>query len=755
MTRAGRAGGLLALVLAGALSTVATAQELVPLRRFALVIGSNDGGPERVTLRYAHTDADSFAHVLTDLGGVAPDDLLVLSEPSRDGITAAFADLSARVVAAHRTAARVEVVVYYSGHSDASGLLPGGEPYSYLRLRTELARLDADVRLAVLDSCASGALVRAKGGIARPAFLTDEASTVRGEAFLTSSTADESSQESDRIGASFFTHHLVTALRGAADADGDGLVTLSEAYTYTFRETRASTADSRIGPQSPYYALDLAGQGDYVMTDLRAATARLELGATLDGALWLRTADGHLFAQVDKVPGKPLVLSVPPGTYQVQLQTRPVAYTARVTVTPGRTAHVEVADLTRQDLFVDGRTRGDTEADPPSRTVHGQFRVAGTPLDSPKASVAVQGVAFHLFGGTVHSLRGGVLGLFGTRARHDVTGAQLTFGYTHAGGDLKGFQGSFFVNDVGGRLAGLQGAGIVNLVHGDSPQSTFGSQLAGVGNIAWGGRKGAQLSTLFNVHHGHLVGAQLAGGVNVAGSRVDGAQLSILGNQARDTVRGLQVSGLFNAAVGMRGAQLALINKAGDGDGVQLGLINVARRMKGFQLGLFNVADELDGEALGLVTIARNGYHAFELWTDDLTPAALGFKFGSKHIYTTLLVGLDPVDDIALSFGGGMGGHATFFDQRLYLDADIVLQTLEAPTGDLATIDTGFVTSLRVMIGGDVAGPFGLWIGPAFRVAIPIGAGAEAPLDTLMPRFDLGNGVQGAVGYQAGLRVRF
>jgi hypothetical protein len=42
-----------------------------------------------------------------------------------------------------------------------------------------------------------------------------------GTAILSSSTADETSQESDRLRGSFFSHHLVNALRGAADRDGD------------------------------------------------------------------------------------------------------------------------------------------------------------------------------------------------------------------------------------------------------------------------------------------------------------------------------------------------------------------------------------------------------------------------------------------------------------------------------------------------------------------------------------------------------
>ena len=63
------------------------------------------------------------------------------------------------------------------------------------------------------------------------------AQDVEGHAFLTSSSADEAAQESDRIGGSFFTHYLITGLRGGADANADGKVTLGEAYQFAFAET--------------------------------------------------------------------------------------------------------------------------------------------------------------------------------------------------------------------------------------------------------------------------------------------------------------------------------------------------------------------------------------------------------------------------------------------------------------------------------------------------------------------------------------
>ena len=83
---------------------------------------------------------------------------------------------------------------------------------------------------------------------------------------MASSSPQELSQESDELKGSYFTHHLVTALRGAGDADGDGRVSLDEAYRYAYRRTLASTARTQVGEQHVTLETDLAGQGDVPVT---------------------------------------------------------------------------------------------------------------------------------------------------------------------------------------------------------------------------------------------------------------------------------------------------------------------------------------------------------------------------------------------------------------------------------------------------------------------------------------------------------
>lgn len=88
-----------------------------------------------------------------------------------------------------------------------------GKNVSYVRLRRMMDEVSTDVRITVLDACASGTITRIKGGQRRQAFLVDNSSAMKAYAFLTSSSADEAAQESDQMGSSFFTHYLVSGMR--------------------------------------------------------------------------------------------------------------------------------------------------------------------------------------------------------------------------------------------------------------------------------------------------------------------------------------------------------------------------------------------------------------------------------------------------------------------------------------------------------------------------------------------------------------
>jgi len=308
------------MLLAAATASAAPsrAPEAPPtLRRFALVAGANRGSADRPALRYAVRDAERFGRILTAMGGVAPADATLLREPSPRAFRDALTALEARAADARGGAARIEVLVYYSGHADGQGLMLGPERFSYRDLRAAIRAMRADVGIAVLDACASGAITRLKGGLAQPAFLSDVSMDVQGYAFLASSSEGEAAQESDRLGGSYFTQALLTGMRGAADVSGDGRVTLGEAYQFAFNETLSQTTTSQGGAQHPSYDIKMAGTGDVVMTDVRKISASLILGADYDGRFYVLDAAGHLVAELQKPEGRAMELGLEPGEYRI------------------------------------------------------------------------------------------------------------------------------------------------------------------------------------------------------------------------------------------------------------------------------------------------------------------------------------------------------------------------------------------------------------------------------------------------------
>jgi hypothetical protein len=305
------------------------------IHRFVLAAGVNSGGPERIPLRYAVSDAEKFADVMTKMGGVDPSDHFLLSEPSLESFRVALETLRIRIAAAKTSDGRTEVLLYYSGHADETGLMLGEERLSYSTLREMMDSIQADVRITVLDACASGAITRIKGGQRRQAFLVDDSSDMRGYAFLTSSSSNEAAQESDRIGASYFTHYLISGMRGAADVSGEGKVTLNEAYQFAFHETLARTTETQGGAQHPAYHINLSGTGDVVITDIRETSAGLVLTEDLYGRFFVRNQDQHLVAELYKPAGRSVELGLEPGAYEIHLEQKEELFLAKTELATG------------------------------------------------------------------------------------------------------------------------------------------------------------------------------------------------------------------------------------------------------------------------------------------------------------------------------------------------------------------------------------------------------------------------------------
>lgn len=629
--------GLAAALAAAASASAAPGNAPGPLRRFALAIGANDGGPSRVRLRYAGSDAANFAEVLGRFGGVRPGDMRVLREPGRERFLEALAEVRLQVAAANAAGQRAELLIYYSGHSDETGLMLGPDRLGYAEFRARIDSIPARIRLAVVDACASGALTRIKGGSRLPAFSVDQSSNLSGYAFLTSSSGAEAAQESDRIRASFFTHYLLSGLRGGADRNQDGRVTLGEAYAFAFQETLAQTEGSQAGAQHPSYDMRLTGTGDLVLTDLRGTSAGLVLAPALHGRLFVRSSSGDLVAELQKQAGAQVELGMEPGIYDINLDMGDSLFHALVKVDAQTHAPISRGDLApvRREP---ARARGWTPEDPGRFDPRpGEAPIRGAGADAAPAIPAAAWIPARAAVVPSLGFPGGTTGPWSHNFSLNLVSGQAR--------DIHGLQFSFGGNRTDGEMLGVQ-ASLMNFSSGPSQ----GLQLGLLANGRALDHAGLQIATLAN-HAEALAGIQIAA-INHAG-RLTGLQ-----------------AGAVNTAGAYQGVQAGILNFARTQRGIQAGAANFADTSQGLQAGIFNYATHGRGVVLGLVSVILNGMHDLETTFDDRSMLRTALLLGGPYNYN--YVSFDMKARYPRHLWGGSAGVGVHIPMaRAFADADL------------------------------------------------------------------------------------
>ncbi len=147
-----------------------TQNEASGVERYAVYIGSNDGGKNNVRLMYAGTDASLFCKTMNDIGGVSKENSFLLLDPKKNEVDKAFQDISSLIENNKSKSKRSEFIFYYSGHSDEESLLLGKSTYSYASLKEAITKVPSDVHVVILDSCYSGNFIRTKGGQKQKSF---------------------------------------------------------------------------------------------------------------------------------------------------------------------------------------------------------------------------------------------------------------------------------------------------------------------------------------------------------------------------------------------------------------------------------------------------------------------------------------------------------------------------------------------------------------------------------------------------------
>ena len=387
---------LVPLALAAALLATsrspAIAAAPAPPRRVAVVVGANAASPGRQALRFAHLDARNVASVLR-LAGFASRDIHVLLDPRP---AALLASLDRVLDSTAGTAGETMLVFYYSGHADSRALYPAGKPLALAALRERLDSSKATVRIGIIDACRGGGWTGSKGlsatepfEVGAPLQLSNE-----GSVLIASSSGLQDAHESEALRGSFFTHHWNGALRGAGDANEDGVVTLAEAFAHAKALTIRDTALHTGTPQQPSFHLNLRGRRELPLVTLSARSSLVTVEQT-SGPLQLVHLDSGVVV-VELMRGRrTLRLAVPPGRYLIRRQaTGGQELRAReIEVVAGKATRVSEENLT----VVGHASLAVKSAEPPARYV--AIGIGGGGLTAAAGEPFSQGVSWTLQAG--------------------------------------------------------------------------------------------------------------------------------------------------------------------------------------------------------------------------------------------------------------------------------------------------------------------------------------------------------------------
>jgi hypothetical protein len=310
--------------------------------RFALLVGNSNAKGNYAQLKYVQNDITRLQFILSNCCGFSKNNILLLNNMAPEELDHALA-----VLAEHASKGTENLFLfYYSGHADENGLKMGNTDYPLSYLKQKLTAFPTDIRIGIIDACQSGSFTQIKGGKLDEPFLFKDDSRIKGQVILSSSSVNENAQESDALGNSIFTFHLINALRGSGDASGDGRVTLTEAYQYAYNHTISSTAGSSGGIQHPSYQFKIQGEGDIVLADLNISSQGIMLNGDMHGDITILNSSNSVVADLTKDAKSQVMIALTPGPYQIINGIGNDRFVSNVTVENGVVEHITPNDFT-------------------------------------------------------------------------------------------------------------------------------------------------------------------------------------------------------------------------------------------------------------------------------------------------------------------------------------------------------------------------------------------------------------------------
>lgn len=202
------------------------------------------------TLNYTDDDAyQLYAHLRSPQGGALKDQqlrLLIDEAATRTGIMQAIRQTF------QQADANDVIIFYFSGHGIQNAFLPidydGNSNLLYHHeLRQEIERSPARHKLVIGDACHAGGMAFRSSSPqeALRAYYRTFEQTNGGMALLMSSKSVEYSIEDRGLRSGVFSYFLIKGLKGAADRDNSGIVSVDEIYQYIYHNVRSYTGNAQ------------------------------------------------------------------------------------------------------------------------------------------------------------------------------------------------------------------------------------------------------------------------------------------------------------------------------------------------------------------------------------------------------------------------------------------------------------------------------------------------------------------------------
>jgi TolB-like protein/ketosteroid isomerase-like protein len=127
----------------------------------------------------------------------------------------------------------------------ADNVLTTGLRMSDLDEMIRALRRNVRAVVVMIDTCHAGALRLPAGGLVSTDELGSHLSAGEGFFLLAATKPGEESKEKPELGHGAFTYALLEGLQGAADSDGDGVLSVSELFGYVARQVPRLTDDTQ------------------------------------------------------------------------------------------------------------------------------------------------------------------------------------------------------------------------------------------------------------------------------------------------------------------------------------------------------------------------------------------------------------------------------------------------------------------------------------------------------------------------------